>query len=110
MFHCLQKHTDHKPSSHALANASADSRQIFGWCLVIWCNCESDMGRVVIQRVKQASVSVDGNVVSRIGVGLMVLVGIGADDSEMDLDYLVRKLVDVCVSRYHVSNVSCTEC
>ncbi|BAO54381.1 D-aminoacyl-tRNA deacylase [Nonlabens marinus] len=48
--------------------------------------------RVVIQRVKKASVSVDDRVVGSIGVGLLVLLGITQDDSQADIDYLVRKI------------------
>jgi D-tyrosyl-tRNA(Tyr) deacylase len=44
--------------------------------------------RAVIQRVKSASVTVDGAVVSSIGQGLMILVGIGADDTEDDTQYV----------------------
>ena len=47
--------------------------------------------RAVIQRVKSASVTVDGAVVSSIGQGLMVLVGIGADDTEDDMHYVAGK-------------------
>ena len=47
--------------------------------------------RVVIQRVKEASVSIDGKEVSRIGNGLMILLGIVGDDLETDADWLVRK-------------------
>lgn len=48
--------------------------------------------RAVIQRVSSASVSIGGAVVSSIGRGLLVLLGIGQDDNDMDLDYLVRKI------------------
>ena len=47
--------------------------------------------RAVIQRVKSASGTVDGAVVSSIGQGLMVLVGIGADDTEDDTQYVAGK-------------------
>ena len=47
--------------------------------------------RVVIQRVSQASVTIDGVVKSSIGRGLLVLLGIGHDDTEEDIDYLVKK-------------------
>jgi D-tyrosyl-tRNA(Tyr) deacylase len=48
--------------------------------------------RAVIQRVKNASVSVDGKTVGEIGVGLLVLLGITHDDTQDDIDYLVRKI------------------
>lgn len=48
--------------------------------------------RAVIQRVSRASVSVDGNVVGEIGQGLLVLLGVGRDDSEADAAYLAEKI------------------
>ena len=47
--------------------------------------------RVVIQRVSSASVTIGGAVKSSIGSGLLVLLGIGHDDDEQDIDYLVKK-------------------
>lgn len=47
--------------------------------------------RVVIQRVLSASVTIDGAVKSAIGPGLLVLLGIGHEDDEKDIDYLVKK-------------------
>ncbi|MGD0092413.1 MAG: D-aminoacyl-tRNA deacylase [Planctomycetota bacterium] len=49
--------------------------------------------RALIQRVSAAQVSVDGQVVSAIGRGLLVLVGIHKHDTEADGDWLARKLV-----------------
>ena len=48
--------------------------------------------RVVIQRVSSASVSIDGQVRSAIGPGLMILLGIGPEDGPEDVDWLVRKV------------------
>lgn len=47
--------------------------------------------RVVIQRVSEASVTIGGEVKSSIGRGLLVLLGVGHDDTEDDIDYLVKK-------------------
>ena len=47
--------------------------------------------RLVIQRVKEASVEVDGREVSAIGPGLMILVGVAVGDTEADADWLVGK-------------------
>ena len=47
--------------------------------------------RAVVQRVKSASVTVDDAVVSSIGPGLVVLVGIGGDDTEEDAEYVAGK-------------------
>jgi len=49
--------------------------------------------RAVIQRVLRASVHVDGELVSEIGKGLCVLVGITHTDSADDVDYVVRKIL-----------------
>ncbi|MCS7224374.1 MAG: D-aminoacyl-tRNA deacylase [Armatimonadetes bacterium] len=48
--------------------------------------------RVVVQRVSRAWVEVDGQQVASIGVGFLVLVGIGADDTEEDARWLARKV------------------
>ncbi len=48
--------------------------------------------RAVLQRVKEASVTVDGEVVGQIGAGLLVLLGVGKDDSEADVDFMVDKV------------------
>ena len=49
--------------------------------------------RAVVQRVTEASVKVDENIVGKINEGLMVLLGVGNDDNEKDLDYLVGKVL-----------------
>lgn len=47
--------------------------------------------RAVIQRVTHASVTIDGNVKSKIGNGFLILLGVEASDSSEDVDWLVRK-------------------
>lgn len=49
--------------------------------------------RIVIQRVRNASVSIDNMVVSSIGMGLLVLVGVENGDTEDDVRWLVGKTV-----------------
>ena len=49
--------------------------------------------RFVIQRVSEASVTVDGKVVGQIGKGFMVLVGVAQTDTQAIADKLVRKMV-----------------
>lgn len=49
--------------------------------------------RIVIQRVKRASVSIDGQVKSSIGKGMMILVGIEEADSHEDIAWLCKKVV-----------------
>lgn len=51
--------------------------------------------RALAQRVSEASVTVDGALVSRIGFGMLVLVGIAADDTPDDRDWLARKLTEL---------------
>lgn len=48
--------------------------------------------RVVIQRVKSASVGINGNIHSSIGQGLLVLLGIENDDNEEDINWLCKKI------------------
>jgi D-tyrosyl-tRNA(Tyr) deacylase len=49
--------------------------------------------RVVIQRVRTASVAVEGAVCGQIGAGLLVLAGFEADDGAADLDWMAGKIV-----------------
>ncbi|ARN78720.1 D-tyrosyl-tRNA(Tyr) deacylase [Nonlabens spongiae] len=51
--------------------------------------------RLVIQRVKSASVSIDGDVFSSIQEGLLILLGITHDDTAEDVDWLVNKVVNM---------------
>ena len=48
--------------------------------------------RAVIQRVSSASVTIGGAVKSAIGPGLLILLGVGHEDGQADLDWLVRKI------------------
>ena len=49
--------------------------------------------RALVQRAREASVSVDGRVVGAIGAGLVVLAGMGTGDGDDDREWLVRKIV-----------------
>jgi len=51
--------------------------------------------KVVIQRVSESSVKVDGTIVGEIGKGLMLLVGIDESDSATDADWLVQKILNL---------------
>lgn len=51
--------------------------------------------RAVVQRVTRASVAIDGNVVGRIGIGFMVLVGVAVDDTAGDAEQLAAKIVNL---------------
>ena len=50
--------------------------------------------KAVIQRVSKASVDVEGQTIGKIGKGFMVLLGVHEDDTQEDLNYLVKKLPD----------------
>jgi D-aminoacyl-tRNA deacylase len=49
--------------------------------------------RTVVQRVSRARVTVGGEVAGEIGLGLLVLLGVGRDDTRADADYLVEKTI-----------------
>lgn len=49
--------------------------------------------RIVIQRVREASVKINNEIVGEIQQGLLVLLGIEHVDSELDADYLIQKLI-----------------
>lgn len=49
--------------------------------------------RAVLQRVTQASCTVDGQVTGSIDAGLMILLGVAADDTQDDLQWLAQKIV-----------------
>jgi len=49
--------------------------------------------RAVVQRVSRASVTVEGAIAGEIGVGLLVLLGVGAGDTRADADYLAAKII-----------------
>jgi len=51
--------------------------------------------RVVIQKVSEASVTVEEKIVSKIGAGLLVLVGIEDADTNEDIDWLSKKIVQL---------------
>ena len=55
--------------------------------------------RLLLQRVIRASVSVDGQVVGKIGPGLLILVGVGHDDTEQVADQMAGKAVDLRIFR-----------
>jgi len=49
--------------------------------------------RIVIQRVSHASVTINQQVKSSIGMGFLILLGIGKDDTEEDINWLVKKVI-----------------
>lgn len=53
--------------------------------------------RIVIQRVKHASVTIEGNVKSSIKQGYLILLGVGEDDTKEDAEWLVKKVIGLRV-------------
>jgi D-tyrosyl-tRNA(Tyr) deacylase len=53
--------------------------------------------RAVVQRVSRAQVAVSGEIAGEIGVGLLVLLGVGRDDTEADATYLAEKIAGLRV-------------
>ena len=53
--------------------------------------------RLVVQRVKNAKVEVKNKIVGQIKQGYMVLVGVGPNDTEKEVDYLAKKLINLRV-------------
>lgn len=51
--------------------------------------------RALIQRVSQASVTISGTIKSEIGAGMLVLLGVEAEDTKEDIGWLVRKIVSL---------------
>ena len=51
--------------------------------------------KVVIQRSKKSSVSVSGKLINKIDKGLCILVGITPEDTDEDINYLVKKIVNL---------------
>lgn len=55
--------------------------------------------RIVLQRVTHAAVEVDGAVVAEVGLGYLLLVGVGHDDTEADAEALANKIVGLRIFR-----------
>ena len=51
--------------------------------------------KVVVQRVEQSSVSIDNKIYNKINKGLMILVGFTEGDNSLDIDYCVKKIVNL---------------
>jgi D-tyrosyl-tRNA(Tyr) deacylase len=51
----------------------------------------------LVQRVREASVTVDGTITGRIGPGLLILLGVHKNDTEAELDWMVRKCANLRV-------------
>lgn len=51
--------------------------------------------RAIIQRVSKGSVSVDGKIVGQVGKGFVVFLGVGHEDTEVDAEYICKKIVNM---------------
>lgn len=51
--------------------------------------------RVIIQRVSEASVKVNGEIIGEIGSGLLILLGVEHEDNEDDADWLIQKILQM---------------
>ncbi len=51
--------------------------------------------RAVVQRVSKASVTVEGEMISKIGLGLLILLGVENEDAKADIEWLSRKIVNL---------------
>jgi D-aminoacyl-tRNA deacylase len=64
--------------------------------------------RLVLQRVSEAGVTIDGTVNGAIGKGLLVLVGIEHDDTSEDVEWLVQKLVNMRIFADAEGKMNCS--
>jgi D-tyrosyl-tRNA(Tyr) deacylase len=64
--------------------------------------------RIVLQRVSEASVSIDGKVNGKIGKGVLLLVGIEDDDSEEDISWLVNKILKMRIFNDEAGVMNCS--
>lgn len=62
--------------------------------------------RLVIQRVSRAAVGVDDNIVGQIGLGLVVLVGVGREDTAQDASYLADKTASLRIFPDELGNMN----
>ena len=64
--------------------------------------------RAVIQRVQSASVQVDGELVSEIGTGLLIFLGIAHDDTETELEYIANKVANLRIFEDADGKMNCS--
>ena len=64
--------------------------------------------KVVIQRVSEASVMIDGNVHNHINQGFVVLLGVGQTDNEQDIIYLVQKILGLRIFSDAEGKMNCS--
>lgn len=64
--------------------------------------------RVLLQRVSEASVNIEGEVVGQIGTGFLLLVGIEEEDSKTDVDWLIQKIIGMRIFSDKHGKINCS--
>ena len=64
--------------------------------------------RAVVQRVKSASVKVDGELVSEIGVGVLIFLGVAHDDTTTELEYIANKVANLRIFEDTEGKMNCS--
>lgn len=72
------------------------------------CLCYNGNMKIVIQRVKSASVSIDGLIKEKIDSGLLLLVGVEDADTGWDLEYAVRKITQMRIFSDEQGKMNCS--
>ena len=62
--------------------------------------------RVVLQRVNQGNVTVEGQTIAEIGLGLVILLGVGPEDGEDQINYLVNKIANLRIFEDHQGKIN----
>jgi D-tyrosyl-tRNA(Tyr) deacylase len=62
--------------------------------------------RVVLQRVNRGSITVNGQTIAEIGLGLIILLGVGPNDGDEQIDYLVRKIAHLRIFEDHQGKIN----
>ena len=67
--------------------------------------------KALLQRVSQASVTIEGNINGAIEQGLLILLGVTHDDGQEDIDWLIRKIINMRIfnDEQDVMNLSCQD-
>ena len=67
--------------------------------------------KALLQRVSQASVTIEGNINGAIDQGLLILLGVTHDDGQEDIDWLIRKIINMRIfnDEQDVMNLSCQD-
>ena len=64
--------------------------------------------RAVVQRVKAASVKVDGELVSEIGAGVLIFLGVTHDDTPTELEYIANKVANLRIFEDAEGKMNCS--